>query len=53
MFATGDFDVWMTMTKKEAIGETYAGQKRTIQRSSLSCSPTQAVMYRRGFLNYF
>lgn len=25
LFATGDFDHWMTMSKKEAIGELYAG----------------------------
>jgi hypothetical protein len=48
LFATGDMDFWMTMTRKEAIGEFYAGQKRTILKSSLSCSPTQAVMYRRS-----
>jgi|TARA_B110000285_G_C15125069_1_gene619619 hypothetical protein len=25
MFATGDMDLWMTMTKKDAVGEFYAG----------------------------
>lgn len=25
LFATGDFDTWMTMTRKEAIGGYYAG----------------------------
>jgi len=48
MFATGDFDLWMTMTKDEAIGENYAGKKRAIQRSSFSCSPSESVMYRRS-----
>ena len=48
MFATGDFDVWMTMTRKEAIGGFYAGQKRNILKSSQSCQSTQAVMYRRA-----
>jgi hypothetical protein len=40
LFATGDMNVWMTMTKDEAIGSNYSGKKRTIQKSSLSCKPT-------------
>ena len=40
--------MWMTMSKKEAIGEWYSGQKRTITKSSLSCQKTTAQMYRRS-----
>jgi len=47
LFATGDMALWMTMTRDEATGESYSGKKRTIQQSSISCKPYQAIMYNR------
>lgn len=48
LFITGDKSIWLTMTKDEALGENYGNQNRNIEKSSISCEPSQALMYNRA-----
>ena len=45
MWATGDMQKWMVMTRQEAIGGWYTNEKRHIVASSIGA--TDAAMYRR------
>ena len=47
LFASGDMQWWMVMTRDQAIGSYYANAPRNIKTSSLHPNGNSAKMYRR------
>ena len=48
LFATGDQQLWIIMSKKSAIGGYYANELRTVSQSSLNNLEHMVQMYRRN-----
>ena len=47
LFATGDMELWLIMSKKDAIGKYYNNKEKPVKASSYNETPHKIKMHRR------